>query len=259
MKPSTFRVRPAVHWAGGKSRLLKHILPLVPKHTAYVEPFAGGLAVLLAKERSSVEVLNDRHGDLITFYRCVRFHSEALLTELEFVLTSRREFMDFREQLGLTDIQRAARWYYRNRNCFGAKDIRIFGTSAMAGCDSRETRLEAIRQLAVRLNRVLIEDLDWADCVRRYDREATFFFIDPPYIGCSATSYQPWTAADAMKLRETLRTLKGRWVLTFNDCPDVRKIFAGYRMTPVDRANALRNMQGQGTGKRYHELIIQPA
>lgn len=95
-----YRVKPAVSWPGGKSRLLKHILPLIPEHTCYCEPFAGGLAVLLAKQRSGIEVINDLNGDLITFYRCVRFHQDALLTELEFVMNSRQEFYDFRDQGG---------------------------------------------------------------------------------------------------------------------------------------------------------------
>lgn len=77
-------------------------MPLIPKHQCYVEPFAGGLAVFLAKPRSQIEVLNDLNGDLVTFYRCVRFHSDTLLTELEFVLNSRQEFKDFADQPGLT-------------------------------------------------------------------------------------------------------------------------------------------------------------
>lgn len=88
----TLRVRPAVSWPGGKGRLLKYILPLIPRHTCYCEPFSGGLAVLLAKPRSKVEVVNDLNGELITFYRCVRFHADVLLTELEFVMNSRQEF-----------------------------------------------------------------------------------------------------------------------------------------------------------------------
>ena len=126
---SPLSCKPAVTWPGGKSRLLKHILPLIPKHTCYVEPFAGGLAVMLAKPRSAIEVLNDLNGDLVTFYRCVRFHSDSLLTELEFVLNSRQEFTDFITQIGLTDIQRAARWFFRNRNCFRGANLETFGVS----------------------------------------------------------------------------------------------------------------------------------
>ena len=73
-------IKPAIRWAGGKRLLAKYILPHVLPHECYVEPFSGGLAVMLAKPRSRMEVVNDIDGDLVTFYRCVRFHQEPLLT-----------------------------------------------------------------------------------------------------------------------------------------------------------------------------------
>ncbi|MDR2462304.1 MAG: DNA adenine methylase, partial [Verrucomicrobiales bacterium] len=156
MSPSQIskdRVEPAVRWPGGKSRLLNEILPLIPPHTCYVEPFAGGLAVLLAKAPSPVEVVNDINHDLVNFYRCVRFHPDALQTELEWVLNSREEFNDLRQQAGLTDIQRAARWFFRNKTCFGGVRMTAFGTSAMSPMSSRAGRMDAIRVLNRRLDK----------------------------------------------------------------------------------------------------------
>ena len=150
-------MRPALSWPGGKTRLLKWILPHIPKHVCYCEPFAGGLAVLLAKPRSQMEVVNDINGDLVTFYRCVRFHQDPLLVELEFVLNSRQEFHDFRNQPGLTDIQRSARWFFRNKNCFGGANMDSFGIGALGGGSashgSRAARMEPIRALSLRLDR----------------------------------------------------------------------------------------------------------
>ncbi len=244
-------------WPGGKTRLLKHLLPLIPEHTCYCEPFAGGLAVLLAKPRSSLEVINDANRDLITFYRCVRFHQDPLLTELEFVLNSREEFTDFRHQPGLTDIQRAARWFYRNKNCFGGTDLNSFGTAALGGgaaFGSREGRMETIRALSHRLDRVCIEHLDWQRCLEQYDRPTTFFFLDPPYTGASVKMYDAWTDTDVVKLKERLDRLKGKWLLTFNDAPAIRRIFADYQIKPVARAKGI-NAKAAG---EYRELIIQP-
>ncbi len=236
-------------------------MPRIPKHTAYVEPFAGGLAVLLAKARSPVEVVNDKNGDLVCFYRCVRFHAEPLLIELEFVLNSREEFYDFIDQPGLTDIQRAARWFFRNKTCFGGSDSTSFGISAVsggAGMGSRRSRMEAIRQLSVRLDRVCIEHLDWTEVLSRYDRAGTFFFLDPPYTGCDAGAYKAWTIADVLQLRERLRGLKGRWLITLNDHPDIRRIFSGCRLTAVERARGINNRADSAKARRYRELIIEP-
>jgi DNA adenine methylase len=238
--------------------LLARILPLIQKHECYVEPFAGGLAVLLAKPRSKIEVLNDLDGDLVTFYRCVRFHPDPLLTELEFVLNSRQEFQDFGRQPGLTDIQRAARWFFRNRNCFRGGNLGTFGispTSSGTGASgSRAARLDAIRQLSVRLDRTTIENLDWERCITFYDRPTTFFFLDPPYTHCSSTLYSPWTIADVHRLRERLGSLKGKWMVTLNDHSEIRPIFHG--------CNILSGTRPKGIGAKgadYKEIIITPS
>lgn len=245
-------MKPAVSWPGGKSRLLKYILPLIPRHTCYCEPFSGGLAVLLAKPRSKVEVVNDLNGELITFYRCVRFHPDVLLTELEFVLNSRQEFFDFRDQPGLTDIQRSARWFYRNKLCFGGANMDSFGS----GNRSRSARMEAIRALSLRLDSVCIEHLDWDHCLRLYDRPDSFFFVDPPYTSCKPDMYQGWTDTDVRILRDRLCQLRGKWLVTLNDTAAIRKIFAGHHITSIERARGVNN-QG-GASAIYREIIIRP-
>lgn len=89
-----------LRWPGGKSRHLKYILPLIPSHHCYCEPFAGGLAVFLAKEPSRLEVINDQNGVLVALYRNAQYHVEEL-------------------QEGLTEIQRVARWLIRNKLSYG--------------------------------------------------------------------------------------------------------------------------------------------
>jgi len=254
-QPKPFRTRPAVRWPGGKTCLLDSLLPLIPKHEAYVESFAGGLAVLLAKPRSKVEVVNDVESDLVTFYRCVRFHSEVLLTEMEFVLNSREEFNDFRAQPGLTDIQRAARWFVRNKIGFGGK-VDSFGFSVTQGHSSRVNRMESIRQLNVRLDRVTIEHLDWQKCLDLYDRPTTFFFLDPPYTDCGDTNYSAWKESDILLLRQRLDRLRGRWLLTLNDSGPIRSIFHDCQLKAVSRARGINNRSGKTA--LYKELIIAP-
>ncbi len=116
--------------------------------------------------------------------------------------------------------------------------------------------MEAIRQVSVRLDRTIIEDLDWQECVRRYDRPATFFFFDPPYLGSCETSYKGWTEADILRLRETLAGVRGQWLLTLNDEPAVRRIFTGCELRPVERALGIDGRKGS---RRYRELIITKA
>ena len=210
----------------------------------------------MAKPRSRFEVLNDLNGDLVTFYRCVRFHADTLLTELEFVLNSRQEFKDFADQPGLTDIQRAARWFFRNRNCFRGANLGTFGTSPAGGAasGSRSARMEAIRQLNVRLDRVTVENLDWQRCLDLYDRRETFFFCDPPYTACNAGRYGAWTLADVQRFRERLDRLKGQWLVTLNDAPAIRAVFSDCRVTAVERPKGITTAKE----KTYRELVISP-
>jgi DNA adenine methylase len=256
MEQTPYRIKPAISWPGGKSKLLHHIFPLIPDHQCYVEAFAGGLAVLLAKPRSQIEVLNDLNGDLVTFYRCVRFHPETLLTELEFVLNSREEFRDFAGQPGLTDIQRAARWFFRTRNCFRGASLDTFGvspTSQGSASGSRAARMESIRQLSFRLDRAIIENLDWKRILDIYDRPSTFFFLDPPYTDCDAGAYASWTIADVLAFRERLEKLRGRWMVTLNDSPSIRQIFSGCQIKSVTRPKGIG-----GKNRAYAEVIITP-
>lgn len=247
--------QPAIVWPGGKRRLLKHLLPRVPAHTCYVEAFSGGLAMLCAKPRSEVEIVNDLHDELIGFYRVVKWHPEALLEELRLALRSRREFRDYLAQPGLTDIQRAGRWLMRNRTCFGG-EMSSFGTSALSAPMAASRLRAAVARLSERLDRVTIESLDWKRCVQLYDRPSTFFFLDPPYTGPACHNYAAWTDAEVREMRGLLDGLAGRWMVTLNDSPENREAFAGHHIDMVDRANTLDNRQG--AGRRYREIIITP-
>lgn len=101
--------KPLVPWIGGKRRLAKHILPVFPEHTCYVEPFAGAAALFFLKEPVKAEVLNDVNGDLVRLYRVVRHHLDEFVRQFRWALTSREMFKWAQDTHPdtLTDIQRA--------------------------------------------------------------------------------------------------------------------------------------------------------
>jgi hypothetical protein len=84
--------RSPIGWVGGKRQLAKAIIPLIPPHLVYVEPFAGGAWVLFKKTPSQHEILNDINGDLARLYRVLRFHSEEFCRSFRWMLASREEF-----------------------------------------------------------------------------------------------------------------------------------------------------------------------
>lgn len=263
MKAAPEPVRPLLRWPGGKRRLLRELLPLVPAADAcdcFCEVFAGSAALTLAKERHSTEVLNDLNGDIVALMRNAHFHLPALLEEMRWFVASRQDFHDFRAQPGLTEIQRAARFLLRNRASFGGGG-QSFGVAKTKGGgvgfdrDDIGDRLEGIRR---RLNKVVVENLPYERCLQNYDAERSFFFLDPPYVGGDIKAYSPWKQDDMVQLRSRLDRLRGRWLLTVNDSKENRKLFADCQVRPVVTRNRRANNATHAEAT-FGELIITPS
>lgn len=252
------KIRPVIGWPGGKRLLAKHILPMIPRHTCYVEVFGGSLAILCAKEKSHVEVVNDIDGELISFYRTVRFHLDELLRELLWFANSRQEFLDFLQQPGLTEIQRAARWFYRNKMSFGAMG-RHFGTSKVGGgasLSSRRSIWDALEAFNRRMDSVCIENLSFEKILQTYDGPKTFFYMDPPYVTGDQDCYSTrWKKEDHVRLREAVRGIKGRWLLSYCDSSLVRKLYAGCRLRSIERVAGI-DRTNKRKPKIFRELLI---
>ncbi|MDD2318607.1 MAG: DNA adenine methylase [Geobacteraceae bacterium] len=248
--------QPIVPWIGGKRRLAKHILPLFPKHTCYVEPFAGAAALFFLKEPSEVEVLNDYNSDLIALYRVIRHHLEEFIRQFKWSLVSRQmfEWLDRTPPETLTDIQRAARFFYLQKMSFGGKvSGRTFGIAPSSPPRLNLLRIEEdLSQAHLRLSRCYIENLDWQRCIERYDRPSTLFFCDPPYWQTVGYGVE-FGIEQYHKLAEQMRVTKGKVILTINDHPDMRKVFAGFR-TDIVKINY--TVGGSEKGKNRQELIV---
>lgn len=247
--------RPVVAWAGGKQKLLQHILPLIPEHTSYVEVFGGSLAVFLAKKPSSHEVINDINGDLVSFYRCCKYHRDALLDELDLVLNSRRDFEDYCAQAGLTEIQRAARWFLRNKLSFGGHGEH-FAIQRTHGLTSRSQRMMAIQSLNRRLDRTTIEGKPWEYIFKFYDHPEALFFLDPPYPEAGGKLYGGWDEVTVERFCAAVKKLRGPWIFTFKDCDQVRDLMAGYAFKTINRARGIANNHGAKKAARYLEIVI---
>ncbi|MFC3816589.1 DNA adenine methylase [Lysobacter sp. GCM10012299] len=252
--------QPMFPWPGGKTRLLPHLLPLVEAtpHTCYVEAFAGGAAVLFAKAPAKVEVLNDTHGELVRLYRVVAHHLGEFVRQFRWALTSREMFRwaQLQHIETLTDIQRAARFFYLQRLAFGGKVTgQAFGTHHASPHRINLLRLEENLSAAhLRLHGVVIEQLPWQKCIARYDRPGTLFFLDPPY--WQVEGYGGEFGLDEYEaLASTLAGLKGRAILTINDHTDMRPIFSSFEGKTV----AIRYTMGAGAGVDRRERIYTSA
>lgn len=229
--------KPLVPWIGGKRRLAKHLLPLFPAHECYCEPFAGAAALFFLKAPSDVEVLNDINGDLVCLYRVIQHHLEEFIRQFKWALMSREIYgwLTSTPPETLTDIQRAARFYYLQRMGFGGKvSGRTFGTGTTSPPRFNLLRIEEELSAAhLRLARTYIEHLPWDDCIRRYDRPHTLFYCDPPYWGTEGYGVD-FGLDEYTRMADLAKTIKGQIIISVNDIPEMRQAFSGLVMERVD-------------------------
>ena len=250
---------PLIPWIGGKRRLAKRLLPIFPDHSCYVEPFCGAAALFFMKEPSDVEVLNDINWDLVSLYRVVKHHLEEFVRQFRWALSSREIYGWIKATPAetLTDIQRAARFYYLQKLSFGGKvEGRTFGTATTSRPRLNLLRIEEDLSAAhLRLSRTYIEHMEWSECIRRYDRPHSLFYCDPPYWGTEGYGVD-FGLDEYDRMAELARTIKGRMVITVNDIPEMRKAFAGLKM---ETADIHYTVGGSSRSRPSRELIITNA
>ena len=247
-----------IPYFGAKSRLAKTIISKFPAHQCYVEVFAGAANVFFAKEARGTEVINDLDRDLITLYRTVKHHPEELHRQFKFTLVSRDEFNRLMQvdPDTLTDIQRAARYIYLQRMCFGGRSRgRVFGTSTTGLPRLNLFTLQKVLEEAwIRLAQVTLECLDFRALIPRYDREHTLFFLDPPYWKINGYEHN-FVEQDFYDLAEVLANVKGRFLMTLNETPEVRKIFERFLIEEVELKYSMSKKEGSRSQVRKELLI----
>ena len=243
-----------IPWIGSKRKLARHIIPLFPEHTCYVEPFCGSAAVFFRKEPSRAEVLNDINGELINLYRVIKHHLDEFVRQLRWALTSRQMFSWQKNTAPetLTDIQRAARFFYLQQLAFGGRSFgQAFGTSATRARGLNLLRIEeTLSNAHLRLSSATIEHLDWMACVERYDRPETLFYLDPPY--WQTTGYAVlFEIGQYLQMASMARSVKGKMLISINDVPDMRQCFDGLHMKEVSLTYSLNS-----NTQKARELLV---
>ena len=253
-------VAPVAPYLGGKRRLASRIIDriAVTPHTSYVEPFVGMGGVFLRRPfRAKGEVINDISGDIATLFRILQRHYVPLMDLLRWQITSRAEFERLRAARPetLTDLERAARFLYLQRLRFGGKPDGVFGVAPGVPARFDVTRLGAVLEdVHQRLAGVVIEQLPYAELIPRYDRPETLFYLDPPYWG-NERDYGAgvFSREDFTRLAEILHGIRGRFILSLNDRPEVRQVFAAFAIEAVQVSYTISR---KATGAPAGEVLI---
>lgn len=226
---------PIIPWIGGKRRLADRLIPQFPPHTCYVEVFAGGAALYFMRPPADVEVLNDINGELVNLYRVVKVHLEEFVRQFKYALSSRDMFKwhQVTPPETLTDIQRAARFFYLQQHAFGGKvDGQTWGTATTAPPINLLRIEENLSAAHLRLSGAFIENMDWHKLIERYDRPHTLFYMDPPYWETAGYGVE-FGIEQYEKMAAAMKTIKGKAIVSLNDHPDIRRIFADFEMETV--------------------------
>ena len=227
-----------IPWIGGKSLLAKQIVSLFPKDfDRYIEVFGGGAAVLFSKDKHApFEVYNDADSQLVNLFRCVKFHRNELQREISTYVNSREVFEDIKSLInirGLTDIQRAAMFFIQTKISYGA-DRRSYG------CNVKKISPDNLEEFEKRLKAgkgVIIEHKDFENLISVYDRSNSLFYCDPPYHKTERFYDVPFKDEDHLRLNASLKAIKGRFILSYNDDEFVRELYKDYNIIPVERQN----------------------
>lgn len=248
-------IKPPINRMGGKSKLRGRIVEKIPDHICYCEPFFGAGWVFFGKEESEVEVINDKDKELINLFKVLKHHTSEVKRLLDYEIIARDIFNEYKyaKLEEMTDIQRAIRFMYVINQSFASRGI-SFGYGALKKPTQRLFEFENLDKIKSRLKNTFVENKDAIDIIKRYDRESTFFFIDPPYY--ETTGYEvKFDEQKQLELREVLMNIKGKFLLTINDNDVVREWYKGFKIEEVD---VNYSVSRQATArKKYKELIIR--
>ncbi|MBR3919627.1 MAG: DNA adenine methylase [Clostridia bacterium] len=274
---------------GNKSSILNILYAVFPlKYGRFVDVFGGSGSVLLGKpEVHPFEVYNDFDRNLVNLFHCMKERTMAVIRELGFCnLNSREDFIAIKkffeygefddkylnEELELTqriilppqaaelqEIRTRITTDYDVRRA--AMFLKLLRYSYSSGCKSFASQpfdirklFDLIKELENRMANVVVENQDFEILIKHYDREDTLFYLDPPYFFTEDMYAVEFGRDDHVRLRDTLKNIKGKFLLSYNDCSEVRDLYEDYSMLDFTRVHTMA--QRYEAGKEFKELLI---
>jgi len=282
-------IKTPVSRVGNKSAILHILYALFPlKYSRFVDVFGGSGSVLLGNPTvPPFEVYNDFDRNLVNLFHCMKERTNATIRELGFCnLNSREDFLAIRrffaheqfddkymaEELSLTEIllppPEAAELKEIRRRITEDYDVRraamflkLLRYSYSSGCKSYASQpfdirrlFELIRELEDRMANVVVENQDFETLIKHYDRPDTFFYADPPYFSTEDMYEVGFGWDDHVRLRDTLKNIKGKFLLSYNDCHEIRELYEDFSLFDFSRTHSMA--QRYEAGKEFKELLI---
>ena len=274
---------------GNKTAILHILYALFPLNSSrFIDVFGGSGSVLLGNpEICPFEVYNDFDRNLANLFRCMKERTMAVIRELGFChLNSREDFIAIRrffeneqfddkylsDELRLTQIlfpppeakeltemrKRITADYDVRRAAMFLKLLRFSYSSSGKSYASQPFDIRKlfglISQLQERMANVVVENQDFETLIKHYDRPDAFFYLDPPYFSTEDMYEVGFGWDDHVRLRDTLKNIKGKFLLSDNDCDEIRELYNGFSMFDFSRTHSMA--QRYEAGKEFKELLI---
>lgn len=275
---------------GNKSSILHILYAVFPmKYGRFIDVFGGSGSVLLGKpEIHPFEVYNDFDKNLVNLFRCMKERTMATVRELGFCnLNSREDFNAIRkffeqreeftdeylsEELLLTELTfpplqanelkelrtRITKDHDVRRAAMFLKLLRYSYSSSCKSFASQPFDIRKlfglIKELENRMANVVVENQDFETLIKHYDRPDSFFYADPPYFSSEGMYEVGFGWDDHVRLRDTFKGIKGKFLLSYNDCEEIRELYEGFSLLDFSRTHAM--VQRYEAGREFKELLI---
>jgi len=252
---------------GSKRQLVPKILKLIPQHTIYVEPFIGGGSVYFAKPPSRKEYINDLDKNIIEGYRLLKdapSEEELLKDAVKKVGNTKikkisdetvRRIQAFINKPAKTKAQKLLKKLYLSRNTFGFRNKGFIYNPS-----THYSKIRDIELYKERLKNTTILSEDYKTVIKKTDSKDTFFYLDPPYE--DSDKLYEHDSINMEEMSNILRNIKGKFLMSINDSPNIRRIFKGFKIKNVlfkgsDRHKIDKNTELKWVGQAdRNELFI---
>ena len=213
---------PLSGYYGGKHRLARKIISLIPKHSTYIEPFFGGGSVFFLKKISNKEIINDKDNQLYRFWKVCKENTYDLYKKLKNITSFKKEHERSvkvlkGEEDAENEIDFASCFMINISHSFnGVKNDSFFLRNNNIRDSIRQWRgkVSLINNMILRLKDVDIYNKDAAWCIKKFDSDKSFFYLDPPYPGTNQKHYSGYSIDNFNNLCSVLSNMKGKFILS---------------------------------------------
>jgi DNA adenine methylase len=259
------QIKTPISYYGGKQNLVSTILPLIPEHRLYCEPFCGGAAVFWAKEPSKVEVINDLNSEVVNFYRVLKNNFSKLYKMVDDTLHSRQLHADagviYKYPHMFNEVQRAWAFWLQCNQSFASKINAGWAYARAENTCEKKThnakqRFKELYQ--ERLKYVQIESNNALQVIKSRDCEDAFHYLDPPYPESDQGHYNGFTLAHFEELLKLLVTVKGKFLLSSYDYPVLTSYAAanGWHQVKVKMLISAKKATKDGKREKFKDEVF---